>query len=106
MAVVSNSTIYYKTSLYLLKGYKMITALSRRSFFKHMLAIGAVTFLISPLHAKVTKMSVKYQVKSTNGKKCKECLHFLAATNECKLVEGKIKPEGWCTSYLKVPKKA
>ncbi len=84
----------------------MTTALCRRSFFKHMFAIGAVTFFTSPLHAKVAKMAVKYQEKSTNGKKCKECLHFLAATNECKLVEGKIKAEGWCTYYLKVPKKA
>ncbi len=84
----------------------MSTALSRRSFFKHMLAIGAVTFLTSPLQAKVTKIAVKYQEKSINGKKCKECLHFLAATNECKLVEGKINPEGWCTFYIKNPKKA
>ncbi len=84
----------------------MTTALSRRSFFKHMLAIGAVTFLTSPLHAKVTKVSVKYQDKSTNGKTCKECLHFLAGTNECKLVGGKIKAEGWCNLYQKVPKKA
>lgn len=83
----------------------MTTALSRRNFFKHMFAIGTVTFLTSSLHAKVTKMAVKYQEKSTNGKKCKECFHFLAATNECKLVEGKINPEGWCTYYLKVPKK-
>ncbi len=83
----------------------MSNALSRRSFFKHMLAIGAVTFMTSPLQAKVTKMAAKYQVKSTTGKTCKECLHFLAATNECKLVEGKINPEGWCNYYLKNPKK-
>lgn len=83
----------------------MSTALSRRSFFKQMLAVGAVTFFTSPLQAKVTKIAVKYQQKSTTGKKCKECLHFLAATKECKIVEGKIDPEGWCTFYLKDPKK-
>jgi hypothetical protein len=84
----------------------MSTALSRRSFFKHMLAMGTVTFLASPLQAKVTKLAIKYQEKSTTGKKCKECLHFLAAKNECKLVEGKINPEGWCSYYVKAPKKA
>lgn len=83
----------------------MSTALSRRSFFKYMVAIGAVTFFTSPLQAKVTKLAVKYQPKSTNGKTCKECIHFISATNECKLVEGKIDPEGWCTFYLKDPKK-
>lgn len=52
------------------------------------------------LYAKVTKAVVKYQEKSTNGKVCKDCLHFIPETNECKLVEGKINPEGWCTFYL------
>lgn len=84
----------------------MSTALSRRSFFRYMLAIGAVSFFASPLQAKVTKLAVKYQQKSTNGKTCKECMHFIAATNECKLVEGKIDPEGWCTFFIKNPKKA
>ncbi len=90
----------------MLKGFIMSTAFSRRSFFRYMLAIGTVTFLTSPLQAKVTKIVVKYQEKSTNGKKCKECLNFLASTNECKLVEGKMNPEGWCSYYVKSPKKA
>ncbi|MDP1785488.1 MAG: high-potential iron-sulfur protein [Sulfuricurvum sp.] len=78
----------------------METALSRRNFFKFMLAVGAVSFGPVSLHAKVTKLAVKYQQKSTTGKKCKDCAHFLPKTNECKLVDGKINPEGWCTVYL------
>lgn len=78
----------------------MESTLSRRSFFKYALAIGAVSFGAVSLHAKVTKMVVKYQEISKTEKKCKECLHFIPETNECKLVEGKINPEGWCTFYL------
>ncbi|MFA6188448.1 MAG: high-potential iron-sulfur protein [Sulfuricurvum sp.] len=79
----------------------MESALSRRNFFKFMLAVGAVSFGTVSLHAKVTKLVVKYQQKSTTGKTCKDCAHFLFKTNECKLVEGKISPKGWCTYYLK-----
>lgn len=79
----------------------MSTVLSRRSFFKYMLTIGAVSFFASPLQAKVTKLSVKYQTKTTHGKKCSECAHFIAGTNECKLVKGKIDTGGWCTYFLK-----
>ncbi|MGZ8546546.1 MAG: high-potential iron-sulfur protein, partial [Sulfuricurvum sp.] len=65
---------------------------------------GAVSFGISPLAAKTAKVKkqvVKYQESSSTGKTCKECIYFLPSTNECKLVEGKINPKGWCTYYLK-----
>lgn len=79
----------------------MERALSRRNFFKYMIAVGVVSFGTSPLQAKVTKLVVKYQENSATGKTCKECIHFLPSTNECKLVEGKVNPKGWCTYYLK-----
>lgn len=79
----------------------MERALSRRNFFKYMMAVGVVSFSTSPLQAKVTKLLVKYQENSTTGKTCKECIHFLPGTNECKLVEGKVNPQGWCNYYLK-----
>lgn len=85
----------------------MESPLSRRNFFRYMVAAGAISFGTVSLHAKVTKIAVKYQEKSTKGKKCQECLHFIPDTSECKLVEGKINPEGWCTFYLnKITKKA
>lgn len=84
----------------------MESSLSRRNFFKYMVAAGAISFTAVSLHAKVTKIAVKYQEKSTTGKKCQDCLHFTAETSQCNLVEGKINPEGWCTFYLnKVTKK-
>jgi len=30
-------------------------------------------------------------------------MHFISETNECKTVEGKIDPEGWCNIYFKLP---
>jgi hypothetical protein len=78
---------------------------TRRSFFRYMAILGLVAWSTTPLYAKATKDNVKYQDTPKDGKKCIDCIHFLAATNECKVVEGSISPDGWCTVYVKDPKK-
>ena len=75
----------------------------RRNFFKYMAVLGLVTFSVSPLEAKLTKDKIKYQDTPNFGRKCADCLHFIAKTNECKIVEGSISPDGWCTVYVKNP---
>lgn len=70
-----------------------------------MAILGLVAWSTTPLYAKATKDNVKYQDTPKDGKKCIDCIHFLAATNECKVVEGSISPDGWCTVYVKDPKK-
>ena len=76
---------------------------SRRSFFKTISVLGLASFYTVPLYAKTPKEIVKYQTTPKEGKVCKECMHFIAETNECKTVEGKIDPEGWCNIYFKLP---
>ena len=51
---------------------------------------------------KVAKEPVQYQDKPKNDQKCSGCLHFVAP-NTCKLVEGEISPDGWCTLYVLKP---
>jgi hypothetical protein len=48
---------------------------------------------------KVTQASVQYQDQPKGDQKCDGCLHFIAASNSCKLVEGTISPEGWCVLW-------
>ncbi len=50
---------------------------------------------------KVPQQAVQYQTEPKNGQKCDGCLHFIAASNSCKLVEGQISPDGWCTLWTK-----
>ena len=76
---------------------------SRRRFFKFMSILGIGSFCSVPLHAKTSKDIVKYQDFPNEGKRCRECLHFIAETNECRTVEGSIDPNGWCTIYFKDP---
>ena len=76
---------------------------SRRSFFKYMSVLGLASFYSVPVYAKTPQELVKYQATPKDGKTCKECMHFIAETNECKTVEGKVDPEGWCNIYFKLP---
>jgi hypothetical protein len=45
---------------------------------------------------KVKKAQAKYQDTPKGNQNCAKCLHFVAADNSCKVVEGKVSPEGWC----------
>ena len=76
---------------------------SRRGFLKYMSVLGLVSFYSAPLYAKTPQNAVQYQATPKDGKTCKECMHFIAETNECKTVEGTIDPEGWCSIYFKLP---
>jgi len=51
--------------------------------------------------AKVSQASVQYQTGPKDGKKCADCMHFIADSNTCKLVEGDISPTGWCVLWAK-----
>ncbi|HRK77154.1 MAG TPA: hypothetical protein PLQ95_01320 [Thiobacillus sp.] len=48
---------------------------------------------------KVTQASVQYQNQPKGEQKCAGCLNFIAESNTCKLVEGQISPDGWCTLW-------
>jgi len=51
--------------------------------------------------AKVSQASVQYQTQPKDGKTCADCMHFIAESNTCKLVEGDISPTGWCVLWAK-----
>jgi hypothetical protein len=50
---------------------------------------------------KVPQASVQYQTKPKGEQKCSNCINFIAESNTCKLVEGKVSPEGWCMLWVK-----
>jgi hypothetical protein len=51
--------------------------------------------------AKVSKASVQYQTEPKGDQQCSGCVNFIAESNTCKLVEGQISPNGWCTLWAK-----
>jgi hypothetical protein len=51
--------------------------------------------------AKVSQASVQYQTQPKGEQKCADCMHFIAESNTCKLVEGEISPDGWCVLWAR-----
>jgi hypothetical protein len=89
---------------------------SRRAVLRGAFAVGCCLFapiaLISAQAAaadsaaptagkKVSKASVKYQNSAKGEEKCSGCINFIAESNTCKRVEGKINPNGHCILWAK-----
>jgi len=79
--------------------------MARRVFLRYMAVLGLAQFGTTAMAAKITKATVKYQDTPKDGQVCRDCMHFLPSTNECKLVEGPINPEGWCNIFVLAPDK-
>ncbi|NTV94067.1 MAG: hypothetical protein HGA75_01450 [Thiobacillus sp.] len=50
---------------------------------------------------KLEQAVVHYQDQPKGEKRCVDCMHFIAESNTCKLVEGSISPLGWCSLWAK-----
>ena len=81
--------------------------LSRRVFFRRAATYGAGAALIYDLglnlataQAKVSQKSVSYQDKPKDAQRCDGCNNF-QSPNACKIVEGEISAQGWCTLFVK-----
>jgi len=50
---------------------------------------------------KLTQESVQYQAQPKGEQKCGLCTNYIAESSSCKLVDGPISPEGWCSLWTK-----
>ena len=72
--------------------------------------IVAATGFVFPDEDKTSKQAVDYQDKPKNGQLCATCIYFVSGNGKngaCKIVEGNISPEGWCSDYAtpqRIPK--
>jgi len=78
---------------------------NRRDFLRYLAVLGLIPFATTARAAKLAKESVLYQEMPNEGKVCRDCMHYLPETSECKLVAGAINPEGWCRLYVLPPDK-
>lgn len=51
---------------------------------------------------KMAQANVQYQLQPKGEQKCGNCLHFIAESKACKLVDGQISPEAWCVIWAKM----
>jgi len=76
---------------------------SRRTVLRGLVAAGCALCLPRLGHAEAGKLSqvqAQYQDKPKGDQKCANCMHFVAP-NSCKVVDGTISPDGWCTLWVK-----
>ena len=68
------------------------------------LPLGAAALAVGtqPAFAKAKQSAVRYQEEPKGDRNCANCRHF-QLPNACKLVEGEISPNGWCTVWSKAP---
>jgi hypothetical protein len=50
---------------------------------------------------KLAQVSVQYQSQPKGDQKCSLCTNYIAESNSCKLVDGPISPDGWCSLWTK-----
>lgn len=56
---------------------------------------------VSAVIAKLSQEEAHYQDEPHDGQQCSNCLHFVAESNTCKVVEGEVSPEGWCMLWAR-----
>ena len=50
---------------------------------------------------KISKAQAKYQDQPKGDQQCSNCTHFIAESSTCKVVEGKVSPNGWSMLWAK-----
>lgn len=84
--------------------------MKRRTFVSNAIVLPALAGLLlaqtTRAQAKGSKAQFKYQTTPMNGHKCSQCTFFIAgssakANGTCKIVDGSISPNGWCTAWSK-----
>ncbi len=50
---------------------------------------------------KATQASVQYQAQPKGEQKCSGCMHFLADSGTCVVVDGQVIADGWCSLWAK-----
>ncbi|MBV8197004.1 MAG: high-potential iron-sulfur protein [Candidatus Eremiobacteraeota bacterium] len=86
--------------------------MTRKDFVAKAVILPALAGLVvaetTTAQAKGSQAQFKYQSSPKNGQKCSGCSFFIPgssakANGTCKIVDGSISPNGWCTAYA--PKK-
>ena len=82
--------------------------MNRKEALRNLVVLPALAGLIATTtaiaEAKGSKSQFKYQDKPNGKQKCSGCSLFVpgktaSANGSCKVVEGSISPNGWCTAF-------
>lgn len=83
-------------------------AMTRRTFVTNAIVLPALAGLLlaetATAEAKGSQAQFKYQSTPSGGHKCSGCTFFIPGSSpskngSCKIVDGSISPNGWCTAW-------
>lgn len=86
------------------------SGMTRRSFVANIVVLPALAGLLlsetTAAEAKGSQAQFKYQKTPNGGHRCSQCSFFIpgssaTANGTCKIVDGAISPNGWCTAWAK-----
>jgi hypothetical protein len=93
-----------------MKGDQKNSGISRRELLASSLGVvplATAVIALRPCRARAQQKAqqklVQYQQTPKNNQKCSDCLHWVPP-DSCKVVEGKINPNGWCALFVAKPK--
>jgi len=49
---------------------------------------------------KMAKSAAQYQATPHNGQTCGKCQNYVSGSSTCKVVEGPVSANGWCSLYV------
>jgi hypothetical protein len=49
---------------------------------------------------KMAKSAAQYQTTPHSGQTCGKCQNYVAASSTCKVVDGPVSANGWCSLYV------
>jgi hypothetical protein len=91
-------------------GYELSSKkFTRRELIKFVALGATIPFTWALINkAEASKALMKYQETPNGNEKCSNCMQFISgdtpdADGECKVVQGSISPQGWCTAYSQKP---
>lgn len=79
---------------------------TRRRMLQGSIALAVLTCTgagLAEAQQKAKQKMVQYQDKPKGTQECDGCVQWVAP-DQCKLVEGPIKPKGWCALFAPKPK--
>ncbi|HRP76718.1 MAG TPA: high-potential iron-sulfur protein [Rhodocyclaceae bacterium] len=50
---------------------------------------------------KLSQADARYQNSPNGDAMCGNCLHFVAESNTCRVVDGQVSPSGWCSLWAR-----
>ena len=82
-----------------------LSEVSRRDMFKVAAGVAGAAAIVGLAGSeafaanKMAKTAAQYQTSPHGGQSCGKCQNYIQASSSCKVVEGSVSANGWCSLF-------